>query len=203
MKKQVFYIHGGESFINREDFLERLRTMPLWHMENREGESAKKWTATLAEGLGKEYEIIMPPMPNRQNARFEEWSLWFERHFEYLGDSVILVGCSLGAMFLAKYLTLNKLPFSPKAIILMAGAYQLPSFADKDCGDFLIKPEDISIRQTDKVIIMHSKDDFLVPFEHGESLSKALPEAEFIVFEDKNHFLIPEFPELIEKIKGI
>ena len=201
-KKQVLYIHGGESFLNSSDFIERLKTMPLLHMEVKEGESTRKWVTSLAEDLGDQYEVIMPPMPNKQNARFDEWSVWFERHFEYLHKGYILIGCSLGAMFLAKYISLKKLPVAPKAIFLMAGAYALPGFSDKDCGDFLIEPSLVAIACKDyKVSIFHSKDDHVVPFEHGKALSEALPEAEFVTFNDKNHFLIPEFPELVSKIR--
>ena len=49
---------------------------------------------------------------------------------------------------------------------------------------------------------MHSKDDFVVPYEHALKYTTALPQAEFISFEDKNHFLVAEFPELINKIKS-
>ena len=203
MKQQVFYIHGGESFLNRADFVERLKTKPLWHMEQDETAAAsKKWTSSFAEDLGSEYEVIVPSMPNSQNANFEEWSIWFERHFTYLHKDFILIGYSLGAMFLAKYLSLNALSVKPKALILMAGAYQMPGFVDKDCGDFLVKPEEVLLEKVGKTVIMHSKDDFVVSFEHGEALSKACKNAEFVIFEDKNHFLIPEFPELIAKIKG-
>jgi hypothetical protein len=34
-------------------------------------------------------------------------------------------------------------------------------------------------------------------------LSKAIPEAEFITFDNKNHFLVEEFPELLDKIREI
>lgn len=204
MKQQVFYIHGGESFINQSDFIERLKTAPLWHMEVTEKESNKKWSGSLAEDLGQNFEVIMPPMPNKQNAKFAEWSIWFERHFAYLHDGVVLMGCSLGAMFLAKYLTLHTLPFQPKAVFLMAGAYGLPGFADKDCGDFLIEPEKVAIAcEPYKTVIFHSKDDPVVPFEHAEALNAAMPSAELLTFIDKNHFLIPEFPELLAKLKEL
>lgn len=203
MKTQVVYIHGGESFLDNDDFIQRLKTRPLWHMEQKEdGSASKKWTSSLAEDLGDDYEVLMIPMPNRENARFDEWSIWFERHFEYLREGYILIGSSLGAMFLAKFLTHNTLPINPKAVFLMAGAYLLPGFSDNSCGDFLIKPEAVSLKNDYQTIIFHSKDDFVVPFEHGEALSQALPTAKFVVFEDKNHFLIPEFPELIAKIKS-
>lgn len=206
MKKQVLYIHGGESFQKHDDFMERMRTVDLWHLQTNEaGASPKKWRSSLAEDLGEEYEVLMPPMPNKQNAKFAEWSLWFERHFEYLQDGVILIGHSLGAMFLAKYLSTNDIPFKPASVFLMAGAYRLPGFDDTDCGDFLIIPEEVQpvARKTNQLVIVHSKDDPVVPYEHGQALSSAIPEAEFISYTDKNHFLIPEFPELTKKIKEI
>lgn len=207
MKKQVLYIHGGESFENHDDFIERLRTQNLWHMEPAEA-GKKKWTQTLADALGVEYEVIMPPMPNKQNAKYEEWSIWFERHFPYLRDGVILTGCSLGAMFLGKYLSQNELPFQPGMVVLMAGLWRLSSDDNelyKDCKDFLVTPTSAAllIEKCPKVVVMHSKDDFVVPFSHGEALAAAMPQAEFITFEDKNHFLVEEFPELVELIRTI
>ena len=205
MKKQVVYIHGGDSFNDHEDYVERLKTMPLWHMEDSEG-SDKKWIYELEHELGAdEYDVIRIPMPNKQNAKFDEWSIWFERHFEYLNDGAVLIGCSLGAMFLAKYLSNNDVPFQVDGLILMAGAYKLPGKAEEGSGSFLISPEDTSsiTDKYDKVLIMHSEDDFIVPYENGVALSHALPKAEFISYKDKNHFLIEEFPELVEKIKSI
>jgi len=205
-KQQVFYIHGGESFEKQEDFLERLKTAPLWHLPAHSHiYSSKKWTSTFADDLGAGYDVIMPPMPNKQNAKFIEWKIWFERHFEFLDEGVILIGCSLGAMFLAKYFSENEMPLKSKAVILMAGAYRLPGFSDKDCGDFLIEPEKVSVisEKAESVIIIHSKDDFVVPYEHAEALSRAIPEAELVTLEDKNHFLVEALPELIEKIKAI
>jgi len=203
MKKQVLYIHGGESFWKHGDFIERLRTVDLWHLPTQDDLGGyKKWTSTLAEDLGEAYEVILPPMPNKQNAKFAEWSIWFERHFEYLQDGAILIGCSLGAMFLAKYLSQNDVPFRPGAVFLLAGAYKLPGFDETDCGDFLIAPEAVRpvVGKIDKLIIMHSQDDHVAPYEHGVALSKAIPEAEFVMFTDKNHFLIPVFPELLDHI---
>ena len=205
-KQQVLYIHGGESFENHADFIERLRTRSLWHLSKDTDEiPLKKWTSTLPEDLGEDYEVIMPPMPNGQNAKFIEWSIWFERHFDYLNNGAILVGHSLGAMFLAKYLSQNNLPFRPRAVFLMAGAYALPGFSDKDCKDFLVEPKAVQkiVSKTDKLVIVHSEDDFVVPYGHALALYQAVPEAEFLSFEDKNHFLVAEFTELLNLIKDL
>ena len=202
MKQQVVYIYGGESYLNHDDFLERLRTKPVWELpwEPKKG----KWSAALPEELGSDYEVFMPVMPNKQNAKYEEWKIWFERHFEYLRDGAILVGCSLGAMFLYKYLIENTLPFKARAAILMAAP--LPDLLpedDRDSGDFVYPSESVhQINETvESIIIMHSQDDFVVPYKHAVAYQELLPEAEFVSFEDKNHFLVPELPELIEKIR--
>ena len=192
--------------MKHEDYLERLRTIPLWHMEDLDAkDKSKKWTHSLQAELGNNYQVILPPMPNRENAKYEEWKIWFERHFEYLSDGAVVMGCSQGAMFLGRYLTENTLPFKASAVYLMAAAVPLSGEKHTDFGDFLIDLEKVGVitENNDNVVIMHSKDDFVVPFHHGEALAAAMPEAEFIVYEDKNHFLIEEFPELVEKIKEL
>lgn len=188
-----------------DDFIERLKTKDLWHLPNDDGEVGKDWKSLFVEELGDAYEFVAPPMPNRQNAKYNEWKIWFERHFEYLQEGTVLIGCSLGAMFLAKYLSSNELPFRPKAVFLLAGAYDIPGEALADGGDFMIAPASVrsALGKTDQLIIVHSTDDFVVPFVHAEAIAAALPEAEFMVFEDKNHFLIEEFPELVEKIRSL
>ena len=203
MKQQVFYIHGGEAYSNYDDYVERLETKDIWDLPS--VESSKKWTSTLAADLGDEYEVFMPAMPNKQNAKYEEWKIWFERHFEYLRDGAVLSGCSLGAMFLTKYFIENETPFQVKELIIMACPIQDGNFEDKDCGDFLTDISDLHklSGKAEKITIMHSKDDFLVPYEHALTYKEALPEAELVTFEDKNHFLVEELPELVEHIKQI
>jgi uncharacterized protein len=202
MKNQVFYIHGGDSFSKPEDFMQSLSTMPVRNLPGKE--SCNFWTKTLAEDLGEEYEVFMPSMPNKQNAHYEEWKIWFERHFEYLRDGVILVGRSLGGMFLAKYLSENTLPFEIKTVFLLSapcGKYE-DEFGN-DCGSFQFEKGILAklAQYKDKIQLWHSKDDFVVPFQHVLEYKKHLPEAVLVTFEDKNHFLISEFSELLDKIR--
>jgi len=144
-------------------------------------------------------------MPNKQNAQYKEWKIWFERHFEYLHDDILLIGWSLGGYFLLKYLIEETLPFSIKHLFLIAAPFEPEDFGGEDGGDFAFDRKKVGnvAAQAANIYILHSKDDFVVPFSHGEKLAAALPEAEFITFEDKNHFLIEEFPELIGKIKEL
>jgi uncharacterized protein len=201
MKQQVFYIHGGNSYDDYETFLDSLRSNIPRDLPNLP--KIKKWSDTFREDLGNEFEVFAPLMPNKQNAKYREWALWFERHFEYLEDDVILMGGSLGAMFLIKYLSENNLPFSVKALFLLAGCVRVENLEDTDCGDFLMEAKDAAILdgKFKNIVIMHSKDDFMAPYECALALKAAIPSAELVTFKDKNHFLIPEFPELIQKIR--
>lgn len=202
-KQQVFYIHGGGSFSERADFLETLRTREIRNLPGTE--PLKKWTGTFVEDLGEGYEVFTPSMPNSDNARYDEWQIWFERHFEHLHDEVILVGWSLGGMFLAKYLLENELPFSVKALFLIAAPSR--SFPDEreDCAAFGFAPEQISelSNKAPKIYLFHSEDDPIVPYAHALEYQKALPEAELVTFSDKNHFLIEDFPELVKKVREV
>jgi len=203
-KQQVFYIHGGESYESHEDFLDRLLVRDIRDLPS--APKYTKWTKTLADELGEEYEVFMPQMPNGMNAKYVEWKIWFERHFEYLHDGVIMIGCSLGAMFLYKYYSENQLPFKTKELILMASPVpELLPAEEKDCGDFVYLMADLNklIKQSQHSTIMHSKDDFVVPYEHALKYKEVLPEAELVTFEDKNHFLVEELPELVERIRDL
>lgn len=202
-KQQVFYIHGGSAYSNYEAFLEALKQRNIRDLPN--SEPVKKWSNTLREDLGDKYEVFMPTMPNSQNAKYLEWKIWFERYFEYLRDEVILLGWSQGGYFLVKYLLENESPFKIKALFLVATPFENEDFMGEDGGDFAF---DVSIvgnltKKVEKIVIFHSKDDFVVPYQHALKYKEALPQAELVTFEDKNHFLIPEFPELLSKIRGL
>ncbi len=201
MKKQVFFIHGGDAFSKREDFLRYLQTVPVRNLPDTV--SKDFWTKSLSTDLGEEYEVFMPSMPNKTNAQYDEWAIWFERHFEYLREDVTLIGWSLGGMFLAKYLSENKLPVEVNKVFLLAAPCGTCADPDgNDCGSFQFDPQSLANLSVDqsKVSIWHSKDDFIVPYDHSLEFKKYLDQAQFVSFEDKNHFLVGELPELIEAI---
>jgi len=202
--QQVFYIHGGSPYSNYEDFLHYLRTAEVGNLPG--SEATKKWPSTLPDALGEQYTVFMPSMPNKQNAHYQEWKIWFERHFEHLTDEVILVGYSLGGYFLAKYLTENTTPFTIKALFLVAAPFENDTDNSKeDGGDFAFATSAVGelAKKVGSITLFHSQDDFVVPYEHALKYHEALPEAELVSFTDKNHFLVPELPQLVQKIQNL
>lgn len=70
-----------------------------------------RWTDDfLKKNIGKNFKIIKPRMPLQDNARYEEWKIHFKNYFPQLKNNLILIGSSLGGIFLAKYLSENKFP---------------------------------------------------------------------------------------------
>ena len=197
MKKQVMVIHGGDTFATEEEYMKFLMNYEL--SIERYVTGIDDWKPWLREKLGEKYEVILPMMPNKTNARFEEWKIWIEKFVPYLNDEVILVGHSLGASFLAKYLSENKFPKKIGAAMLVSGVY------DKDSEGYSLLsfalPAKLDL-QTEKIFIYHSKDDPVVPFEEAEKFKEALPNAVLRAFEDRKHINQPEFPELLADIKA-
>jgi uncharacterized protein len=201
-KQQVFYIHGGTAFSDYAAFLNFLKVKTIRDLPNQEVIS--KWSEHLSADLGAKYEVFAPAMPNSQNAKYQEWKIWFERHFEYLRDNLVLLGWSQGGLFLIKYLLENDFPFTIKKLILVAAPFSLVTTGGEDGGDFNFATEMVGdlVNKAQNIDIFHSEDDFVVPFSEALRFKAAWPKAELITFTDRNHFLIPTFPELIASIKA-
>ena len=199
MKKQIIFIHGGETFDTYDDYVEYLRGCEFDPYKER----GRMWKDSLGEKFGSDFEVIAPQMPGQKNAKYLEWKLWFEKVIPYIDDDVVIVGHSLGGIFVAKYLSENDFPKKILATCLIAPPYDDKnseySLADFALPDTLEKFE----KQVGKIFIYQSRDDTLVPFVSAEKYAKDLPKATLVVFEDRGHFLQEEFSELIESIKNL
>ncbi len=193
-KKQVVVIHGGDAWDTYEEYIEYLKSYDF--TEDKFNKiTSRRWKDTLQENLGNSFEIIKPDMPSARNAKYNEWSIWFEKLFPYLTDNIVLIGHSLGANFLAKYLAENIINKSIEQVHLVAGCYGTK-------GGFELLDDLSQIEgQCDDVYIYHSTDDYVVGFADGEKYKKALPGAKFVQFDDRNHFLQEKFPEIVNNIK--
>lgn len=197
MKKQVIVIGGGDAFGSYEEYLDFLKNFPVSadYFKPRHD-----WKSVLPEALGADYEVFLPAMPNKTNAKFAEWKIWFEKMLPFIEDGVVLIGHSLGGMFLAKYLSENRSPKNIGALVLVAA----PHNGSGEIGDFVLSSSlDAINKQVSKIYLFYSKDDMVVPFVESEAYKKQLPDAEVVVFEDRGHFNQLEFPEIIKLIKSI
>jgi len=193
-KKQIIVIHGGEAWDTYEEYMEYLRNYDFTKDKFNKIES-KRWKDNLQSVLGENFQVIKPMMPSGRNAKYDEWAIWFEKLFPYFNEKIILVGHSLGVAFLAKYISENILQAQIEQLHLVAGAICVK-------GGFNLEESLEKIEEQCKsIFIYHSTDDFVVDFEEGLKYKKMLSRATFAKFEDRNHFLQDEFPEIVQNIK--
>ena len=199
--QQVLYIGGGNVFRTREDFEEQLKLRDYNPFQPK-----KKRKYTLPKQLGTEYQVAILDMPNKNVASYTEWKIQFEKTFEFLDKTVILVAHSLGTTFIMKYLTENNFPVKISQLHLVSPVFTEEGLFPWDdyLGNFNFDATRIPEVQgkCDKLFLYHSKDDNCVPFVQGEKVAAYLPQAKFEIFEDQGHFSCEEFPQLIENIKN-
>jgi len=197
MKKQVLVMHGAGAFfsLDRKNFIESLKNHPVdlsWF--RRKGGD---WKFNLQDHLGEEYDVLTPKMPDPDNAQYEAWKVWFEKILAELDDELILVGHSLGGIFLVKYLSENVITKE-----IQSAHFVAPPFISS--GNSFSLPDDLSgVMQAHSVFFYHSKDDAVVPFTAAAQFKEKLPTATFRELDGRGHFNKDNLPEIVEDIKSL
>lgn len=198
LKPQILYIHGGSTYRSRQDFLVGLKNLQI-SMEKR-----IRWSDDfLDRQLGDKFDIIRPKMPLKECARYSEWKIYFEHHFLFLNDNIILIGFSLGGIFLAKYLSENKFPVKISSVILVAPPFDNSLSSEELVGGFKLKSNLSLISQNcPRVNLLFSTDDPLVTQAHAHKYRQKIPSAKLFFYNNKNgHFKVPKLPEIVKLIK--
>lgn len=191
-KQQILVIHGGDAWNTYAEYLARLREWTYDPYEVR----GDGWKKSLNEKLNCVYEVFLPQMPSKYNAKYIEWCIWMEKIEVFLHDEVIIIGHSLGANFVTKYFAQHRADYSIAQMHLVAGCYGLGGgFEMPVCMDILNQ-------QCKHIWIYHSRDDQIVPYEHAMCYQRSLPHAQLVTFTDRGHFLQDDFPEIISNIVG-
>ena len=200
MKKkiQILIIHGGMTFKNKKDYLRYLKTIKS-SLERR-----VRWSDDyLDKELGKKFEIIRPRMPLQDYAKYNDWKIYFERFVPKLRNNVILIGGSLGGIFLAKYLSENRFPKKILSTYLVCPPFDNTERGEDLAGGFKLQ-SDLSLleKNSHNLYLLFSKDDNVVPVSHAEKYRKKLKKAKIVIYKSKNgHFLVSKFPEIVRMIK--
>ena len=189
--KQVLIIHGGDSFSSYDAYLSSLRSREINYDRLR---PQKKWRTWVAEQL-PDTDVLLPTFPNGFNAVYDEWVIYFEKLLPLLGDDVRLVGHSLGAMFLTKYLHEHTLGEKVRQLILIAGQYG--ERQGDDMGSFLVRSAAGLEKSADEIHLFYSEDDPIINYASLEGYRKDLPSAIVHNFTNRQHFNDGTFPELL------
>lgn len=202
-KIKVLTVHGGMTFKNEKDYLHYLRTRKISLTKR------VSWSGSyLEKNLGKRFEIIAPRMPLSDNAKYRDWKILFERYLPLLerghGRNFILIGSSLGGIFLAKYLSENKLRRKALSVYLVCPPFDNTVAGEDLVGGFKLKANLSLLEKNCKnLYLLFSADDDVVPVSHVEKYRKKLRNARIVIYKSKNgHFNVARLPEIVKMIKG-
>jgi predicted alpha/beta hydrolase family esterase len=191
--KQVLIIHGGNSFPSQNDYLTYLQSTTVDYERLK---YAKKWKPWLAEQLS-DSDVLVPSFPNADNASYEEWKIYFEKIIPYLRDNAVIIGHSLGATFIAKYLHENPGAVFVDTLILIAGLY---TDDPQEAGSFTVGSITKVSESAQTIHAFHSSDDMVVSYDNIAIVARDVPSAHIHSFDQRGHFNEPTFPELLELV---
>ncbi|NCD00554.1 hypothetical protein EOL94_00435 [bacterium] len=197
-KKQLVLIHGGETFKNRKDYLDYLKNKTI------SLESKVSWTGDyLEDKLGRYFDIIKPRMPLKDNAKYSDWKIVFERYLEVLDDEIVLIGNSLGGIFLAKYLSEDNVSKNILSLCFVAPPFSSELLNEDLCNGFVLKDDLSKIeKQCENINFFFSLDDKIVPIKNMRAYKKKIKNANYFPLDNVvNHFFTDKLPEIVGAIK--
>lgn len=197
-KTQIMIIGGGMTFKNNKDYLKFLKTRKVSLNER------ITWSkGDLDKKLGKYFQIIRPRMPLQDNAKYADWKIHFENYFSQLKNNIILIGTSLGGIFLAKYLSENKFPKKILATYLVCAPFDNTLQGEDLVGGFKLKSNLLLLQKNCKHLnLLFAKKDDVVPVSHAKKYRNKLKDANIVIYKHiPGHFAIQKFPEIVKMLK--
>ena len=158
----------------------------------------------LAESLRSEgFSVITPELPLSSKDEFDLPAVIeiMKQQVGYLKNDDIILGHSLGALVALQYLEAVEMIETPRAVILVAAPWNVsrPELRRLFVDDL---DADVLMWKSREFVVIHSKDDNLVPIEHGKRLAQQL-RARLIETATDDHYMKESYPVLFETIKQI
>lgn len=154
----------------------------------------------LADELRKRgHEVFAPQLPNAAEPNCQEWVDEIDRSIARPGGDTVFIGHSLGCVALLHYLEQADMEGTPKSVILVSPVFHIGA---EKFESFFVPPVDFdtAMWKGQEFVVVHSKDDDKVPFDHAEKYVKEL-NGELKALETGKHFIeATELPLLLELI---
>jgi predicted alpha/beta hydrolase family esterase len=180
--KQVLFVQGGGEGAHAAD---------------------AKLVASLREQLGSGYAVRYPLMPKEDDPNCATWKQCIARELARIGEDALLVGHSVGAAVLMKFLADGDCKQSIAGVFLVAA----PFLHDDEVWRWKEAelPTDVADRLPRglPVFLYHGREDEIVPFSHQAMYAKALPHATVRVLEGRDHQVNENLTEVADDIKRV
>ncbi|SDN09647.1 alpha/beta hydrolase [Kriegella aquimaris] len=164
------------------------------------GQGSSELVRYLKNELGNEFEIFYPIIDAPEAPTYQMWKNIFTKEFKKANQPTILIGHSLGASMLLKFISEEK----PNVLISALYLVATPLWGKNgwDVDEFVLKDKfENELKQVNKIFLYHCKDDTIVPFKHLNFYKKTLPDATVRVLNGTDHAFANGLPELVDDIK--
>ena len=151
----------------------------------------------------KGFEVCVPELPlsTKEELNLPAIIETMKTQVGFIKSTDILLGHSLGAFIIPQYLEAVEMTETPRAVILVAAPWHVSRpelqrlfLADLDAEVMMWKAREF--------VVVHSKDDTLVPYEHGQRLATQL-KARLVTTASDGHYMDERYPVLLETIEEI
>jgi uncharacterized protein len=167
---------------------------------------SKNFHPWLAAALrDRAFEVVAPELPlkieGEEGFNLPEIIEKMKDEIGYLKNDDILLGHSLGALVILQYLEAVEMTETPRAVVLVGSPWKV---SRPELRRLFVEDLDAEVLmwKSREYVVVHSKDDTIVPFEHGEKLALQL-KARIVTTENDGHFMEQKHPVLLEVIEEI
>jgi predicted alpha/beta hydrolase family esterase len=184
MTKHVLFIHGAGAGAYEED---------------------KKLAASLTKELGADYEVHYPAMVDEENAPYAQWTQQIEQELAAMQGPVLLVGHSVGASVLIKWMSEADVKTPIAGIFLTATPFWGGAGWRYEGYEELALQERPAAKLPTGVplFLYHCRDDATVPFDHLACYAQTLPQATVRELDAGGHQLNNDLSEVVRDIKTL
>ena len=165
-------------------------------------EADEKLAASLRDALGSGYEVRSPQMPNEDDPEVGAWKKKIAGELATMDGEAILVGHSVGAHLLLRYLSEEEVEKPVAGLFLVAvpyvgtGGWEIEEDALRE--DFTSElPEGLP------VFLYHGRNDDEVPFGHLALYEAKLPRATVREFDTRGHQFGDDLSEVARDIEAL
>jgi uncharacterized protein len=181
MRKRVLFVHGGGEEAYEED---------------------RKLAENLQHELGTAYDVRFPRMPGADSPEYGAWRDHISQELAAPDGEAILVGHSLGASVLLKYVSEETADRPVAGLFLVATPYW--GAEDWEVGEYELHPDFASKLPDDlPVFLYQSRDDEVVPFAHLALYAEKLPRATVCEFDGRGHQFDADLSEVARDIEQL
>lgn len=175
MKRFILFIHGGGAF-----------------------EEGRKMAASIREALGGSCEVRCPKMPDEDRPEYEAWKRKLSEELSVVDGKAVLVGHSLGASILLKFLSEEEPEIPVAGLFLLAPPFW--GTEEWEVDEYALR-RDFASRLPGSIptFLYHSRDDEVVPFSHLALYAEKLPRAAVRDLGNQGHY----FGDLSEVARDI